>query len=363
MQSEEINIGAKVEIKNLKKYFDVVKAVDGVSLDAEAGSFVTLLGPSGSGKSTILNIITGFLIPNDGEILIDGQSITNEPTHKRNIGMVFQNYALFPHMTAAKNIAYPLEMRSLSKSLIREKVREVFSIVKLEGFENRYPQQLSGGQQQRIALARALVFNPPLLLMDEPLGALDKKLREHMQIEIKQIQRRMGITVIYVTHDQEEALTMSDKIAILNDGRLQQTGKPLQIYERPQNRFVAEFIGETNLLKGRISQEENQLTLAIEGLREPLKLPWDIDLAPGDITVSIRPEKLWIEEKCEGRPRFEGEVMDLIYVGESTKYMIKTLENTLNVRIQNRTMDHFLNRGDLVTVGFNPADLVHFSNN
>jgi len=274
--------------------------------------------------------------------------------------MVFQNYALFPHMTAGQNIAYPLQMRHLDKSVIREKVQEILSIVQLSGFEARYPKQLSGGQQQRIALARALVFRPTLLLMDEPLGALDKKLREHMQIEIKHIQNQLGITVIYVTHDQEEALTMSDRIAILNDGKLEQVGSPSRIYNRPQNNFTADFIGETNLLDGEIHMEGNLPIIELEGMGARFELSPEEGYSKGKVSVSIRPEKLWIENSETDHPGLQGEIQELIYVGESTKYIVKTPGKPITIRQQNRTESTLLKRGDRVEVGIIPNDLIIF---
>jgi putative spermidine/putrescine transport system ATP-binding protein/spermidine/putrescine transport system ATP-binding protein len=290
-------IGAQVEVRSLAKHFGTVKAVDDISFAAEPGSFLTLLGPSGSGKTTTLNIIAGFESPTAGEVFLGSESITTIPTYKRNIGMVFQNYALFPHMTVAENIAYPLKMRRVSKSQIDQMVAEAMQMVQLEGFGDRAPKQLSGGQQQRVAIARALVFNPPLLLMDEPLGALDKKLREQMQIEIKRIQKQTGITVIYVTHDQEEALVMSDQIIILNKGRLQQIGSPTEIYDKPQNRFVADFIGETNLLDAEIRKENAHFIVDLYDFDAQFEAPSELAFVPGKISISIRPEMLWLGNK------------------------------------------------------------------
>ena len=229
-----------------------VVAVDSVSLDIAPGEFLTLLGPSGSGKTTTLMMLAGFEIPSDGEIYVDDTAIAAIPPYKRNIGMVFQNYALFPHMTVGENIAFPLKMRGLSKSEIARMSKEALELVKLPGYEGRYPRQLSGGQQQRIAVARALVFNPRVLLMDEPLGALDKQLRESLQLEIKSLHDQLGVTIVYVTHDQQEALVMSDRIAVMNNGRIEQIGSPVALYDQPQSRFVASFIGESNFLSGRV---------------------------------------------------------------------------------------------------------------
>src|SRR5258708_7968676 len=247
--------GAPLELRNLSKAFGGVRAVDDISLDVPAGAFVSLLGPSGSGKTTTLNLIAGFLTADAGDILLDGRSVADVPSHKRNIGMVFQSYSLFPHMTVAENVAFPLRMRTkLSRQEARQRVAEMLALVQLSHLSARYPRQLSGGQQQRVAMARALVSHPRLLLMDEPLGALDKKLREQMQVEIKRIHRSVGTTVIYVTHDQTEALTMSDLVVVMHQALLVHVGSPRVLYEAPANLFVADFLGDSNLLTATVAQ-------------------------------------------------------------------------------------------------------------
>ena len=249
--------GAKIQLRNLSRRFGGQAAVDGISLDVPAGSFVSLLGPSGSGKTTTLNLIAGFLTPDAGDILFDDRSVADVPPHHRDIGMVFQSYALFPHLTVAHNVAFPLRMRTrLAKADIERRVAETLALVRMEDYGGRYPRQLSGGQQQRVAMARALVSHPRLLLMDEPLGALDKKLRDQMQFEIKRIHRSVGTTFIYVTHDQSEALTMSDLVVLMHRGRIAQTGTPRELYTEPANVFVADFIGDSNLLNGRVTAIE-----------------------------------------------------------------------------------------------------------
>src|SRR3569623_345779 len=235
-----------------KTYDGLARVVDRLDLDIERGEFLTLLGPSGSGKTTTLMMLAGFEPPTEGEILLEGKPLSRLPPHRRAIGMVFQNYALFPHMSVADNIAFPLTVRGMAREEVARRVERALDMVQLESFAERRPAQLSGGQQQRVALARALVFEPKLVLMDEPLGALDKQLREQMQLEIKHIHRNLGVTVVYVTHDQSEALTMSDRVAGFNDGVIQQLAKPDDLYERPQNAFVAQFIGENNRLKGKV---------------------------------------------------------------------------------------------------------------
>ena len=245
--------GQDVVFRNVTKRFGgEVVAVDGMSLEIQPGEFFTLLGPSGSGKSTLLNLVLGSLQPDGGEILVGGRPIVSVPMHKRNIGMVFQNYALFPHMTVFKNIAFPLSMRKMPKDEISRRVAEVLELVQLSGFENRYTNQVSGGQQQRIATARAIAAKPPLILMDEPLGALDVKLRVEMQEQLRLLHRSLGVTVIYVTHDQDEAMTMSDRIAVMRAGRIEQVGTPREVYQQPANTFVASFLGDANLIACRV---------------------------------------------------------------------------------------------------------------
>jgi len=259
--------GQDVVFRNVTKRFGgEVVAVDAMSLDIAPGEFFTLLGPSGSGKSTLLNLVLGALQPDEGEILVGGRPIVSVPMHKRNIGMVFQNYALFPHMTVFKNIAFPLSMRRMSKDEISERVAEVLELVQLSGFEERYPSQVSGGQQQRIATARAIAAKPPLILMDEPLGALDVKLRIEMQEQLRLLHRSLNVTVMYVTHDQDEAMTLSDRIAVMRDGRIEQVGTPREVYEQPANTWVASFLGDANLIGCRVvGQSSDGTVLATRG--------------------------------------------------------------------------------------------------
>ena len=260
--------GAAIQLERLTKHFGSVVAVHEVSLAIPAGSFVTLLGPSGSGKTTTLNLIAGFLLPDGGEIFVDDQAVSRVPPHKRNIGMVFQNYALFPHMTVFENVAFPLRMRTaLAGTALRGRVEETLDLVQLAGLGNRHPRQLSGGQQQRVAMARALVSYPRLLLMDEPLGALDKKLRERLQLEIKAIHRRVGTTIVYVTHDQSEALTLSDLVVVMDRGRILQVGPPRTLYEAPETDFVADFLGGANLMAGHVAGEAGEDLIVTTGRR------------------------------------------------------------------------------------------------
>jgi putative spermidine/putrescine transport system ATP-binding protein len=312
-------------------------AVRGIDLEVAPGEFLTLLGPSGSGKTTTLRLIAGLLPPTSGTIELAGRDVTLIPPHQRDIGVVFQNYALFPHLTAGQNVAFPLEMRRLSRTDARELVEKAFSLVQLSGYENRYPRQLSGGQQQRVALARALVFAPRLLLMDEPLGALDKKLRDQLQFEIKRIHQELGVTVVYVTHDQEEALVMSDRIAIFNDGKIAQIGLPQDIYRRPSSLFVADFIGEANVLTGSIHSQGGDVWLNTSSgsfrVPHPTK---PVGLAP---VLMIRPERLQVVSPAEQDTHQEtnavlGTVKAVTYLGALVKYSITVGLMTLSARVE-----------------------------
>ena len=320
--------GAAVNVRAVVKRYGAVAAVDRVSLDVKAGEFVSLLGPSGSGKTTLLMMIAGFEVPDDGRIEIGGRDMTRVDANHRNLGMVFQKYALFPHMSVAENIAFPLRMRKADKATIRTKVANALEIVRLGGYGERQITQLSGGQQQRVALARATVFDPPVILMDEPLGALDKKLREHMQIEIKQLQRQLGATVIYVTHDQQEALTMSDRVAVMNNGRIEQLSPPRELYDRPASIFVADFVGDTNLIKGTVTARDGdivELTLPTgDRVKGRAERAGGL-LALGDAAVlSVRPEK--IRQLADGGAGVRVTDGELIYAGSETTFVGRTLD-------------------------------------
>ena len=314
-------------LRGLEKYFGDVPAVDGVDLEVRQGEFITLLGPSGSGKTTTLRMIAGFTLQSGGTIEIDGVDMSHVPPYRRDVGMIFQNYALFPHMTAAENIAFPLQMRRVGRPEIKRRVADALALVKLEGLGERYPRQLSGGQQQRIAFARAVVFNPRLLLMDEPLGALDKKLREALQLEVMHISRQLGATVVYVTHDQEEALVMSDRIAIFSKGRIEQLGSGEDLYDRPVSLFVADFIGESNILRGRFERDGDGGWLTRDAWR------WRVGAgaaAQGALdggsaaALVVRPERLRIvgpdEAAVAGANALEAAVKDVLYLGSMRKY-------------------------------------------
>ncbi|MGB8711713.1 MAG: ABC transporter ATP-binding protein, partial [Onishia taeanensis] len=306
------------------RFIDVQKSYDGESLvvkgfnlDIRQGEFVTLLGPSGSGKTTCLMMMAGFETPTHGDILLKGTPINGLPPHKRGIGMVFQNYALFPHMSVAENLAFPLEVRDLSKDEINQKVKRALDMVHLGDFGDRRPAQLSGGQQQRVALARALVFEPELVLMDEPLGALDKNLREEMQYEIKRIHADLGVTMIYVTHDQTEALTMSDRIAVFNDGVVQQLASPETLYEAPENAFVAYFIGENNRLVGEVAAQQGETcTVRLDSGETVTAKPVAVEGPGSRTTLSLRPERVSILREGDAE-RFDNvftaRVQEVIY--------------------------------------------------
>ncbi len=321
-----------VEARHVTKRYGEVRALDDVSLVFPEGKFFALLGPSGSGKTTLLRAVAGFVEPEEGEILLDGEDIAHTPAHRRNIGMVFQNYALFPHMSIFDNIAFGLSVRGVSRADARERVHKMLELVRLPGMEQRKPRQLSGGQQQRVALARALVTEPKVLLLDEPLGALDKRLRQEMQIELKQIQRAVGITAIFVTHDQEEALTLSDQIAIINEGRLVQVGPPGDIYENPHSVFAAGFLGDANILRGRVEGD----VVVIEGAG-PVAARGALPPQGSAAVVAVRPEKVRLsgEASAEGVNRIAGRVLQAVFSGTSVTYLIETALGTQRAFRQN----------------------------
>ncbi len=352
--------GAAVKLRALTKKYGNVLAVKDVNLDITPGEFITLLGPSGSGKTTTLLMIAGFEIPTGGEILINDKPVMFKPPYKRDIGMVFQHYSLFPHMTVERNIGFPLRMRNKDKKEIKRRTNEVLSLVKLDGYNNRFPKQLSGGQQQRIALARALVFNPSVLLMDEPLGALDKKLREHMQLEITQITRSLSITVIYVTHDQDEALTMSDRIAVMNNGYIEQLGTPGEIYDEPTNYFVADFIGESNFMEGVLEKVEDGVGRFRNNCGVEFKaIVSEQKRGGGKGYLAIRPEKISFVRPEESFPnQFDVVIRDKLYCGDITKFRAVLVEDGSEVFIkqQNKRTTMQINQGDKRLIGWRVRD-------
>ncbi|MDQ6433919.1 ABC transporter ATP-binding protein [Mesorhizobium sp. LHD-90] len=342
-----------------KSYDGANYVVRGLDLDVAEGEFLTLLGPSGSGKTTTLMMLAGFEEPTHGSISLGGARIDSVPAYDRNIGMVFQNYALFPHMTVGENVAFPLKMRGVSKSQISERVSSALDMVRMAGFESRRPSQLSGGQQQRIALARALVFEPRLVLMDEPLGALDKQLREHMQIEIKHLHERLGINVVYVTHDQSEALTMSDRVGVFSDGVLQQIATPHELYEKPANIFVAGFVGENNVVPGevvdidaglcRVRTPDGSVISAVAGehVRKPAR-----------VVVVVRPERIVLaREGDEAANRFAGKLEEVIYHGDHVRLRLNLLGSEgLQVKLAASAITAPFSLGATIHVGWRPQD-------
>ncbi len=325
---------AAVSMRSLTKRFDDVVAVNAVDLDIADGEFFALLGPSGCGKTTTLRMIAGLEIPSAGSLKIFGDEVGTLPANKRPVNTVFQNYALFPHMSVADNVAFGLKMQKLPKAEIAQRVAEAVGLVRLDGMEQRRPAQLSGGQQQRVALARALVNRPKVLLLDEPLAALDLKLRQGMQLELKQLQREVGITFVFVTHDQEEALSMADRIGVMGDGRLLQIGTPEEIYDAPVDQFVADFIGRSNFLPG--TAESGDTVCLTNGTR----IPVTSDASPGDrVSISLRPERVEIADRggvADGRPTLDGVVSAMTFLGNSIVYQVALDWLTVEVRTENR---------------------------
>ncbi len=345
-----------ISISSVTKTYQDVIALDAVDLEVESGEFITLLGPSGSGKTTLLMVLAGFSRPTSGTVHIDGEDITRRPPHKRELGMVFQSYALFPHMTVGANVAYPLKVRKISRSEIEKRVLAALDLVQLAHVAKRMPDALSGGQRQRIALARAIVFEPRILLMDEPLSALDKKLREQMQIEIRHLHERLGITTVYVTHDQREALTMSDRIAVINEGQIVQVDTPEQLYNRPRSLFVADFIGESTVLP--LSRESGDLRFGGHAIKAEHAIP-----QCGDAYLVARPEKLEFVagEAASDLNLLKGVLAEKIFQGEALLIRIKLADGTIvtSRRATRRDeMESVPEIGAPVTLGLRASDVI-----
>ena len=343
---------SRVEINHVSKRYGSFAALDNVSITFNDGEFFGLLGPSGSGKTTLLRSIAGFITPDEGTISFDGEQVESVPVHRRAIGMVFQSYALFPHLTIAENIGFGLDVRGVAREDIRKRVTEMLALVRLKGLEDRYPRQLSGGQQQRVALARALITRPKVLLLDEPLGALDRRLRQEMQVELKEIQRESKVTAIFVTHDQEEALTLSDRIAIIDQGKLIQVDAPQTVYERPANVFAANFLGDANVFRG--TPVKDGLRLADGSVIATLK--------PSTGTAIVRPEKLRVtaDNRNVTGNSLGGEIVQAIYSGASVTYRIRVPvfgDVPFLAFIQNQTGD-VLDTGAAVTVSWDKAQTI-----
>jgi putative spermidine/putrescine transport system ATP-binding protein len=345
--------GGALQLDHVSKMYGKVRVVDDVSIALQRGEFVTLLGPSGSGKTTLLMMIAGFVTPTNGEIRLDGRNVTSTPPEERNLGMVFQGYALFPHMTVSENIAFPLEVRKISKPEIETRVQKVLEQVQLGALGGRYPRQLSGGQQQRVALARALVFMPDLLLLDEPLSALDRKLRADVQLELKALHRRLGLTFIYVTHDQEEALSMSDRVVVLRNGRIVQQGTPSELYERPRTRFVADFLGKSNFLSGLVesvrpdgfSYRWGEATLVQTGKT----------VKPGSkVLLALRPEKIEIVAADRKLPnQLAATVVNWSYTGAALHLLVNTRDaNQVSLTVPTWRQSTFPEVGEEITIGW-----------
>jgi len=345
-----------ISFKEVTKRFAALTVVDHLDLDIARGEFVSLLGPSGSGKTTLLMMLAGFEQPTSGTIHVDARRVDELPPYKRNMGVVFQSYALFPHMSVRDNIAFPLKMRGTTKGEIAERVARVLDMVKLGAMADRKPAQLSGGQQQRVALARALVFEPQVILMDEPLGALDKKLREQMQLDIRDLHRRLGLTIVFVTHDQDEALTMSDRIAVINHGKIEQIGPPREIYDLPRTAFVAEFIGETNLLPCMIAERSGDtLHLTSEsGLTLSAQAGSD-GIDSGRVQISIRPEAIRINEPATAANGLTGRIVDAVYFGDHIRLIAAVGAQRLIIKSERAR--HFADIGDEIAISFAPSDV------
>jgi spermidine/putrescine ABC transporter ATP-binding subunit len=330
---------ADVILRGVTKMFGPVPAVSDLSLEIPRGIFVSLLGPSGCGKTTTLRLIAGFEQPSQGDIFIRGERVNLVPAYRRDFSMVFQNFALFPHMTVADNVAFGLRMRGLPRRERQARVREALALVHLAGFGDRYPKQLSGGQQQRVALARAIVVRPAVLLLDEPLGSLDKKLREQMQVELRQLQQAIGITTVFVTHDQEEALTLSDRVAVMNGGKVEQMDTPRELYERPATDFVANFLGVSNIFDGRVTGRDGAEALVAIGPIQVRAL-WEDGLEIGaPIRVAVRPEKIRLRPSA-ARDGLPARVRHAVYLGATTHFYLNGLDGqSLVVHVQNITPD------------------------
>ena len=351
--------GAAVRYENVQKSYDgETLVVKNLNLDIPPGEFLTMLGPSGSGKTTCLMMLAGFEPATHGEIFLNDSPINNVPPHKRGIGMVFQNYALFPHMSVAENLAFPLQVRGIGKAEQEEKVKRALDMVELGDFGSRRPAQLSGGQQQRVAVARALVFEPELVLMDEPLGALDKQLREQMQYEIKHIHENIGVSIVYVTHDQTEALTMSDRVAVFNDGVIQQLSTPDELYENPQNSFVAQFIGENNKLSGTVTEVSGtDCKVRLDDGTELAAEAVNIEGVGSRTTISLRPERVEFDTDQSMDNLVKGSIEEMIYLGDHIRVRMNVAGNTeFIVKVRNRGQRRDLRTGQTVEIGWAASD-------
>ena len=349
-----------VSIKSVQKWFGDNEVLKNITFDIYKGEFLSFLGPSGCGKTTCLRILAGFEEPDKGEVWIDGENMIGIPPNKRDLSMVFQDYSLFPHMSVFENVAFGLKERKEKKIVIQEKVKDALELIQLPGFEERNPNELSGGQKQRVAIARSLVLNPKLLLLDEPLGALDLKLRKQMQTELKALQNKLQLTFVYVTHDQEEALTMSGRIIVLDQGMIRQIGSPFEIYNRPRNRFVADFIGETTFLKGKVERIiSSKAIVNMNGLKTTIKAE---NLTPNQkVILSLRPQNVKIKnEACSLENKFKGVITKHLYKGATVDYYIK-LENDQEIVAVAQAKKNLIPPGEFIQIGWDENDLVVIS--
>jgi len=347
-----------IRLDGLRKEFGDVVAVDGIDLEVAAGEFFTLLGPSGCGKTTILRCIAGLETPTSGDVFLDGERITDRPPNERNTSIIFQEWALFPHMTVGENVAFGLKMDGVAQAEREERVERALDMVELPGYGDRRPDELSGGQKQRVAMARSLVQEPDVLLLDEPLASLDRALRDRLEVELTNIQEELGITFVYVTHDQEEALTMSDRAGVVNDGQLEQVGEVIDLYERPASKFVAEFLGDTNLFEGSTEVHDSRVTLGTGKIAVDLDPDCLGDVANGDpYAYTIRPESMRIgRDTLDCRNEWTGTVENAIYKGSDTVYEVDVGARTMRVQRQRRTDIEMFDEAETVVVGFDGDD-------
>jgi putative spermidine/putrescine transport system ATP-binding protein len=343
-----------IRFVDVTKHYGAIQVIDALSLGIQEGEFVSLLGPSGSGKTTLLMMLAGFETVSSGKIIVNGVQVNALPPHKRDMGVVFQNYALFPHMTVAENVAFPLRMRGLGRAEIATRVARALDMVQLSAQLERRPHQLSGGQQQRVALARALVFEPRVVLMDEPLGALDKQLREQMQLDIRALHQRLGLTIVFVTHDQSEALTLSDRIAVFNRGKIEQIGTPREIYDQPRTRFVAQFIGETNLLEGRLVNIDGPRADVLLGSGVKISVPAAGFDVGQQVLVSVRPERLNLGDSPRDGNSLALRLVDSVYQGDHLRAQLASEHMTLTARLCRSLPER--SRGADVVAHFDPRD-------
>jgi spermidine/putrescine transport system ATP-binding protein len=357
--------GCQVTVENAAKFFGSFEALKGVSLSIKKGEFFSLLGPSGCGKTTLLRLIAGFDDPTSGDIRFNGASVLALPSNKRHVNTVFQSYALFPHLSVFENVAFPLRLKKKPPAAIRTQVGNYLAMVRLEEHKDKFPSQLSGGQKQRVAIARALINEPEVLLLDEPLAALDAKLRQHMLIELDAIHDEVGITFIYVTHDQQEAISVSDRVAVMNEGAVLQVGTPREIYESPADLFVAQFIGETNILRGKVLRVAGNLAEAAIPGTGSVTIETGRPIAPGDeLVMTVRPEKIVLARERDGIAGermncLHGRVEEIIYTGFLSKYFIRVGDATLRVFRQHadrRAGDQAIGFGDTVAIGWHAAE-------